>query len=145
VYAVSERLCGGLGFLVLFGYLDFIYALGLLILFSFITRNLSNGRLTSEPVGPLTGRFVVHNVSKLVHYSDPSFVNGRGARMISCGRSLNQNYKYITQFDSVDVCKRCKSNAVKDGALPKALAQGEKVARQGHYRVQAAWQLGCLW
>ena len=73
-------------------------------------------------VGPLTGRFVVHNVSKLVHYSDPSFVDGRGARTISCGRSLNQNYKYITQIDSVDVCKRCKSNAVKDGALPKAFA-----------------------
>ena len=72
--------------------------------------------------GHLTGRFVMHNVSKLVHYSDPSVVDGRGARMISCGRSLNQNYKYITQFDSVDVCKRCKSNAVKDGALPKALA-----------------------
>ena len=74
---------------------------------------------------------MVHNVSKLVHYSDPSFVNGRGARMISCGRSLNQNYKYITQFDSVDVCKRCKSNAVKDGALPKALAQGEKGCTAG--------------
>ena len=73
-------------------------------------------------VGPLSGRFVMHDVSKLVHYADPSFVDGRGARMISCGRSLNQNYKYITQFDSVDVCKRCKSNAVKDGALPKALA-----------------------
>ena len=73
-------------------------------------------------VGPLSGRFVTHDVSKLVHYADPSFVDGRGARMISCGRSLNQNYKYITQFDSVDVCKRCKSNAVKDGALPKALA-----------------------
>ena len=73
-------------------------------------------------VGKLTGHFVMHNVSKLVHYSDPSLVDGKGTRMISCGRSLNQNYKYITQFDSVDVCKRCKSNAVKDGILPKALA-----------------------
>ena len=73
-------------------------------------------------VGPLQNRFVIHNVSKLVHYTDPSLVDGRGARVISCGRSLNQNYKYITQFDSVDVCKRCKSNAIKDGALPKALA-----------------------
>ena len=73
-------------------------------------------------VGPLAGHFVVHNVSKLVHYTDPSLVDGHGARMISCGRSLNQNYKYITQFDSFDVCKRCRSNAVKDGLLPKALA-----------------------
>ena len=73
-------------------------------------------------MGPLAGHFVVHNVSKLVHYTDPSLVDGRGARMISCGRSLNQNYKYITQFGSFDVCKRCRSNAVKDGLLPKALA-----------------------
>jgi hypothetical protein len=72
-------------------------------------------------VGPLAGLFVMHNVSKLVHYSDPAVVDGKGARMISCGRSLNQNYKYTTQFDSVDMCKRCKSNAVKDNALPKAL------------------------
>lgn len=73
-------------------------------------------------VGKLEGRFVVHQVSKLVHYSDPSLLDSSGGRMISCGRSLNRNYKYITQFDSVDVCKRYKSNAVKDGALPKALA-----------------------
>ena len=72
-------------------------------------------------VGPLAGLFVMHNVSKLVHYSDPAVLDGKGARMISCGRSLNQNYKYTTQFDSVDMCKRCKSNAVKDNALPKAL------------------------
>ena len=72
-------------------------------------------------VGPLAGLFVVHNVSKLVHYSDPSVVDGKGARVISCGRSLNQNYKFTSQFDSVDMCKRCKSNAVKDNALPKAL------------------------
>ena len=72
-------------------------------------------------VGPLAGLFVVHNVSKLVHYSDPTVVDGKGARIISCGRSLNQNYKYIAQFDSVDMCKRCRSNAVKDNVLPKAL------------------------
>ena len=72
-------------------------------------------------VGPLAGLFVVHNVSKLVHYSDPTLVDGKGARIISCGRSLNQNYKYTAQFDSVDMCKRCRSNAVKDNVLPKAL------------------------
>ena len=69
--------------------------------------------------GPLADRFVMHKVSHLVHYADQSVAGGAGPRLISCGRALNQNYKPIAAFDSVDMCRRCRTNAVKDGVLPK--------------------------
>lgn len=71
-------------------------------------------------VGPLAGRFVMHKVSHLVHYADQRVIEGAGAKVISCGRALNNNYYKTTEkFDSVDMCRRCKTNAIKDGVLPK--------------------------
>ena len=69
--------------------------------------------------GQLAEKFVMHKVSHLVHYADQSMAGGAGLRLISCGRALNQNYKPIGNFDSVDMCRRCRTNAVKDGVLPK--------------------------
>jgi hypothetical protein len=69
--------------------------------------------------GPLAGKFVMHKVSHLVHYADSGVMEGSAARVISCGRALNNNYKIIERFDSVDMCRRCKTNAIKDGLLPK--------------------------
>lgn len=70
-------------------------------------------------VGPLAGKFVMHKVSHLVHYADTGVKEGATARVISCGRALNGNYKVVSNFDSVDMCRRCKTNAIKDGVLPK--------------------------
>ena len=69
--------------------------------------------------GPLAGKFVMHKVSHLVHYADSGVMEGSAARVISCGRALNNNYKIIERFDSVDMCRRCKTNAIKDRLLPK--------------------------
>ena len=69
--------------------------------------------------GPLAGKFVMHKVSCLVHYNDTSVKEALGAKVISCGRALNANYKTVERFDSVDMCRRCKINAIKDGVLPK--------------------------
>ena len=73
-------------------------------------------------VGPLADKFVAHKTSRLVHYVDMSVSGGAGLRLISCGRALNQNYRSIERFDSVDMCRRCRTNAVKDGVLPKPAA-----------------------
>ena len=66
------------------------------------------------------GRFVMHKVSKMVHYRDslvcPERMNRSGT--LSCGRAMSVNYVEAMQFDTVAVCRRCKINAVKDGALP---------------------------
>ena len=69
--------------------------------------------------GPLAGKFVIHKVSHLVHYADTSVKEASETRVISCGRALNGNYKEVDKFDSVDMCRRCKTNAIKDGVLPK--------------------------
>ena len=55
----------------------------------------------------------------MVHYSDPNFVSGDGARVLSCGQALNRNYSNAKEFATYDVCKRCRVNAVKDGVMPK--------------------------
>ena len=66
------------------------------------------------------GRFVMHKVSKMVHYRDslvcPERMNKSGT--LSCGRAMSANYVDAMQFDTVAVCRRCKINAMKDGALP---------------------------
>ena len=69
--------------------------------------------------GPLEGKFVMHKVSHLVHYVDSGVKGGLATKVISCGRALNNNYKTVERFDTVDVCRRCKTNATKDGLLPK--------------------------
>ena len=66
------------------------------------------------------GRFVMHKVSKMVHYRDslvcPERMNRSGT--LSCGRAMSANYVETMQFDTVAVCRRCKINAMKDSALP---------------------------
>ncbi|CAL1136168.1 unnamed protein product, partial [Cladocopium goreaui] len=66
--------------------------------------------------GPLEGKFVMHKVSHLVHYVDSGVKGGLATKVISCGRALNNNYKTVERFDTVDVCRRCKTNATKDEA-----------------------------
>ena len=62
----------------------------------------------------------MHKVSKMVHYCDslvcPERMNKSGT--LSCGRAMSANYVEAMQFDTVAVCRRCKINAMKDGALP---------------------------
>ena len=69
--------------------------------------------------GPLEGKFVMHKVSHMVHYTDTGVMAGAANKLISCGRALNNNYKTVERFDTVDMCRRCKTNAIKDGLLPK--------------------------
>ncbi|CAL1148854.1 unnamed protein product [Cladocopium goreaui] len=66
--------------------------------------------------GPLEGKFVMHKVSHLVHYVDSGVKGGLATKVISCGGALNNNYKTVERFDTVDVCRRCKTNATKDEA-----------------------------
>ena len=72
--------------------------------------------------GPLEGKFVMHKVSHLVHYIDASTAAGKNTNVISCGKTLNQNYKSVAEFETMALCRRCKTNAVKDGYLPKNVA-----------------------
>ena len=60
--------------------------------------------------------FVKHRTSKLVHLKDGEF--GNFSKTLSCGRTLNGNYEDAQRFDTVDMCKRCRINAQKDGILP---------------------------
>ena len=69
--------------------------------------------------GPLEARFVMHRVSHLIHYLDSAVASDKDSKVISCGRTLNQNYKQVAEFETVAMCRRCKTNAVKDGHLPK--------------------------
>jgi integrase len=71
--------------------------------------------------GHLTGRFVIHKTSKLVHYKDSvvGVSKADGKSVLSCGRALNSNYEIVVNFDTVALCRRCKVNAVKDGLLPQ--------------------------
>ena len=59
--------------------------------------------------------FARHKVSKLVHYKDPDVTST--CRTLSCGRTLNDNYECAQKFDSVDMCRRCRLNAERDGIL----------------------------
>eukprot|EP00435_Cladocopium_sp_Y103_P050104 s1350_g15.t1 len=59
--------------------------------------------------------FVRHRVSKLVHFKATEV--GTTCKVLSCGRSLNGNYEAVDRFDTVDMCKRCREMARKDGVL----------------------------
>ena len=59
--------------------------------------------------------FVRHKVSKMVHFRDGEV--GKTCNTLSCGRTLNGNYEAVNRFDTVDICKRCRVNAEKDGIL----------------------------
>ena len=74
-----------------------------------------------QALGPLAGKFVSHVTSKTVHYIDSLSAQGSfdRAKVLSCGRVLNANYKEVTSFETVAVCRRCRTNAVKDGLLPQ--------------------------
>ena len=71
--------------------------------------------------GHLTGHFLIHRTSKLVHYRDSLVGDSKpGCKtVLSCGRALNSNYEQVVNFDAVALCRRCKVNAVKDGVLPQ--------------------------
>ena len=62
--------------------------------------------------------FVKHKVSKMVHFKDHE--PGRICKTLSCGRMLNGNYEKADQFDTFDMCKRCRLNAEKDGILKRS-------------------------
>ena len=59
--------------------------------------------------------FVRHKVSKLVHFRDSDETGT--CRTLSCGRTLNDNYEGAQRFDDVDMCRRCRLNAERDGIL----------------------------
>ena len=59
--------------------------------------------------------FVRHRISKVVHFKDGA--DNAACRTLSCGRTLSGNYEAVDRFDSVDICKRCRINAEKDGIL----------------------------
>ena len=71
--------------------------------------------------GPLTGKFVIHKTSRLVHYKDSLLVpnDNEKARALSCGKALNDNYEIVEEFETVAMCRRCKVNATKDNLLPQ--------------------------
>ena len=61
--------------------------------------------------------FVRHKTSKLVHFKDGE--PGRVCKTLSCGRTLNGNYENVANFDTIDMCKRCRMNAERDGILKR--------------------------
>ena len=89
----------------------------------------SEGEVVQRPVkcyrhlakGPLTGKFVIHKTSRLVHYKDSLLAPNENekARALSCGKALNDNYVVVEEFETVSMCRRCKVNATKDNLLPQ--------------------------
>ena len=89
----------------------------------------SEGEVVQRPVncyrhfakGPLTGKFVIHRTSKLVHYKDSLLAPNENekAQALSCGKALNDNYETVEKFETVAMCRRCKVNATKDNLLPQ--------------------------
>ena len=89
----------------------------------------SEGEVVQRPVkcyrhlakGPLTGKFVTHKTSRLVHYKDSLLAPNENekARALSCGKALNDNYVVVEEFETVSMCRRCKVNATKDNLLPQ--------------------------
>ena len=71
--------------------------------------------------GPLTGKFVIHRTSRLVHYKDSLLApnDNEKAKALSCGKALNDNCETVEEFDTVAMCRRCKVNATKDNLLPQ--------------------------
>ena len=70
--------------------------------------------------GPLTGKFVIHRTSRLVHYKDSLLApnDNEQAKALSCGKALNDNCEIVEEFETV-MCRRCKVNATKDNLLPQ--------------------------
>eukprot|EP00435_Cladocopium_sp_Y103_P005013 s4862_g1.t1 len=73
-------------------------------------------RCTRHVLSEATSKlFVKHKVSKLVHFKSAEV--GANCIVLSCGRSLNGNYEAVDNFDTVDMCKRCREMSRKEGIL----------------------------
>ena len=59
-----------------------------------------------------------HKQTKIVHYCEQLAVSEvEDGVVFACGRPVGANYAGAKDFDSVWMCKMCKSKALKDGAL----------------------------
>ena len=74
----------------------------------------------SGPPEPKNRRFFVvqglENCS-FVKHKDPEFAGSSERKLLSCGRQRNANYVQAERFELVDMCKRCKSQALRNKAI----------------------------